>query len=141
MLLPVRCVVCGLFAATCLVSDTSAQPLPSDSLRAFGPRTATPTEQPAFRWSDVRHDAWWGPDKAKHVVASFLVTTSAQYVLVSKLGVDERTALPVAAALAAQAGLAKESWDAYRVGGSGFSRRDLVWDAVGIGLGVLLVRW
>lgn len=115
-----------------------AQRLPADSLAAYGPPTAAPG---AFRWSSPAHDRWLGRDKAQHFLASALIATAAQYVLVNKLGVPERRALPVSLVLSAQAGLAKETLDAYRVGGSGFSVRDLVWDGVGIGAAALLVVW
>ena len=84
-------------------------------------------------------DGWWGPDKAQHFTASAALALSAQYVLTRTLGATDRAAAPVAFGLAAGAGLAKESYDARRPHGTGFSARDLVWDALGLGAAALLV--
>ncbi len=83
-------------------------------------------------------DPWIAFDKAEHVTFGFLFTLGTQYVLVNKLSVRERGALPVSAGVAAAAGLGKELYD--RKYGSGFfSRRDLVADAAGIALAVAVV--
>ena len=80
-----------------------------------------------------------GTDKLLHVTFSFLWTLSSQYTLVSKAGLSERQALPVATATAAAVGLAKEVYDAEFDSGNRFSRRDLAADALGIGLAALLI--
>jgi uncharacterized protein YfiM (DUF2279 family) len=83
----------------------------------------------------VRRDRWWARDKARHVVFSGLWTLSAQYVLVQKAGWSDDDALPVSVASSATVGLAKELYDASRIGGQA-SGKDLVANAVGIGLAV-----
>lgn len=83
-------------------------------------------------------DPWIAFDKVEHVTFGFLFTLGTQYVLVNKLSVRERGALPLSAGIAAAAGLGKELYD--RKYGSGFfSRRDLVADAAGIALAVVVV--
>lgn len=96
-------------------------------------RTSSPAD---WKWAD---DAWLGRDKALHFTISFLLTTNGQYVLVNKFDAGEGAALPVSAGGALAVGLAKEVYDARRIGGSGFSVRDLAWDAAGIAAAALLV--
>lgn len=94
--------------------------------------------QTKVRASQPRDD-WWARDKAKHLAVSTLWTLSTQYVLVAKVDWSERDALPVSVASAATVGLAKEVYDR-RVGPTAyFSWKDLVADAVGIGIGAAIV--
>jgi uncharacterized protein YfiM (DUF2279 family) len=94
--------------------------------------------QPGGRAPQPRDD-WWARDKAKHLAVSTLWTLSTQYVLVTKADWSERDALPVSAASAATVGLAKEVYDR-RVGPTAhFSWKDLVADAVGIGVGAVVI--
>ncbi|MFB6249522.1 MAG: hypothetical protein ABEL97_13230 [Salinibacter sp.] len=88
------------------------------------PRTARPSR-----------DQWLARDKAKHVAFSGLWTLSTQYVLVRKARWTRGDALPASVAAAAAVGIAKEGYDATRPTGTA-SGRDLVADAVGIGLAV-----
>ena len=105
-------------------------PVPGDAGRA-----AAQTE----RRAPEPRDDWWAEDKAKHLAVSTLWTLSTQYVLVAKADWSERNALPVSAASAATVGLAKEVYDR-RVGPTAyFSWKDLVADAVGIGIGAAIV--
>jgi len=80
-------------------------------------------------------DRWLARDKVKHVVFSGLWTLSTQYVLVTKTGWSKPDALPLSIASGATVGLAKELYDASRPTGT-VSGKDLVADAVGIGLAV-----
>ncbi|HKL88365.1 MAG TPA: hypothetical protein VJ884_05110 [Salinibacter sp.] len=80
-------------------------------------------------------DRWLGRDKVKHVVVSGLWTLSTQYVLVNKANWTEADALPVSVASGATIGILKELYDASRLTGRA-SGKDLVADAVGIGLAV-----
>ncbi|MFB6286576.1 MAG: hypothetical protein ABEK03_08375 [Candidatus Bipolaricaulia bacterium] len=80
-------------------------------------------------------DQWLARDKAKHVVFSGLWTLSTQYVLVNKAHWSEGDALPASIASAAAVGVAKEVYDASRPTETA-SGKDLVADAVGIGLAV-----
>lgn len=80
-------------------------------------------------------DEWIARDKARHVVFSGLWTLSTQYVLVHKAGWSDGNALPASVASSATVGLAKELYDASRIGGRA-SGKDLVANTVGIGLAV-----
>jgi uncharacterized protein YfiM (DUF2279 family) len=80
-------------------------------------------------------DRWVGRDKIQHVVFSGLWTLSTQYVLVNKAGWAEADALPASIASGITIGVLKEPYDASRFSGRA-SGKDLVADAVGIGLAV-----
>ena len=113
------------------VASTPA-PLPP-TLTGLRVELLVPPTRPARR--PARRDRWWARDKARHVVFSGLWTLSAQYVLVQKAGWSDDDALPVSVASSATVGLAKELYDASRIGGQA-SGKDLVANAVGIGLAV-----
>ena len=100
------------------------------------PHVAAPLPQAAPRPAD----AWLGRDKALHAGASFLLTLSGQYVLVSKGGLSESDALPLSAGAALGLGVLKETADASRATAPLFSWRDLAADALGVLLAVLLVE-
>lgn len=124
-----------LFCLACSVQPTTAQeaPLPH-TLRAIA-WTHTPEPRPV-KWSN---DAWTGRDKQLHFTASALLTLSGQYVFVNKLGFTEHRALPLSAGYALWLGLAKEMDDAQRIGGTGFSHKDLVWNVLGTGAALLII--
>lgn len=82
-------------------------------------------------------DPWFGEDKAKHLVMSFF-TVAVTHAFGRAAGLDAGSATVVGAATGIAAGLGKELYD--RRDHGLFSRRDLVWDAAGIVLGVLFVR-
>ena len=90
---------------------------------------APPSPLPPVR--RVRVDPWWGYDKAQHFLASGLVTVSAQYLYEVKGGASRRGALPASIVTSLGVGVAKEAFDVVRPHGTGFSHRDLVWDALG----------
>lgn len=87
----------------------------------------------ALMFSTAAHaDEWLGRDKAKHAAVSFALGAGAQMILPE----DK----PVAAfALAMMPGIAKELSDS-RKGGSGWSNKDIVADAVGAAMGVYVTR-
>ena len=116
-----------------VLADTTAAPP-----EALAPRTdgAAPPVAPAPRPAD----AWLGRDKALHAGASFLLTLSGQYVLVSKGGLSEGRALPLSAGAALGLGVLKETADANRGRAPLFSFRDLAADAIGVLLAVLLIE-
>ena len=107
-----------------VLADTTAAP------PAAPPRPAPP--RPA--------DEWLGRDKALHAGASFLLTLSGQYVLVSKGGLSEDDALPLSAGAALSLGVLKETADASRATAPLFSLRDLAADALGVLLAVLVIE-
>lgn len=84
-------------------------------------------------------DAWLSMDKAQHVVISFLWTLGTQYTLVNKVNLSEQQALPWSIGSSALAGLTKEAFDAQRRPNGLFSYRDLVANALGISLAVVLI--
>src|SRR5215510_12780034 len=81
-------------------------------------------------------DNWFAEDKARHMLTSMAVTGFA-HSGARMVGVKGTDAVIAAAAGAAALGILKEVHDK-RVG-KPFSFRDLTWDAVGIGLGLILV--
>jgi len=72
-------------------------------------------------------------------VFSGLWTLSTQYILVNKADWTERDALPASIASGAAIGILKELYDASRLSGTA-SGKDLVADAVGIGLAVAVIQ-
>lgn len=81
-----------------------------------------------------RHDPWFGADKVKHGVFAFAVQGGGYAAL--RAGADHRTALAGAVALTAGLSLLKEYRDRGR---TGFSARDLAWDAAGIVLATVVL--
>lgn len=97
----------------------------------YGPVPDRPTPAPA-------RDRWRARDKARHVVFSGLWTLSTQYVLVNKADWSEPAALPASIVSSAAVGFAKELYDASQPAGRA-SGKDLVADAVGIGVAVGII--
>jgi hypothetical protein len=118
--------------ALAIPAEASASSSPSDSLTAAAV-AFTLRHDASLSSSPARKDRWWARDKAVHLVGSMLWTLSTQYVLVSKTTWTEGDALPVSVASGAAVGVTKELYDANRPSGTA-SVRDLVADAVGIGL-------
>lgn len=84
-------------------------------------------------------DPWLGQDKLLHFGASLTITLSTQYVLVSRMGLPERNAWPVAAGTALSMGLFKELADSQRPRQPLFSWRDMAWNAAGVGTALLVI--
>ncbi|WP_420454500.1 hypothetical protein [Rubrivirga sp.] len=84
-------------------------------------------------------DDWLGRDKALHAGGSFLMTLAGQYVLTDKGTLSNAEALPISAGATLALGLAKEVMDSRRERHPHFCWRDLVADAVGVGLAVAVV--
>ena len=80
-------------------------------------------------------DAWFAADKLRHFFLSFAVTGMA-FGTIRTTGLDGAPALLLAGAAAGAAGLWKEFYD--RSIGRPFSRKDLVWDGLGIAAGLIL---
>lgn len=80
-------------------------------------------------------DAWFGEDKLRHFFLSFAATSLA-YGAVRSTGAGHTASAIAAGAGAAAAGVWKEFHDRGR--GRPFSRRDLVWDGLGILAGLVL---
>ncbi|MGH7552293.1 MAG: hypothetical protein ACREMQ_04630 [Longimicrobiales bacterium] len=86
---------------------------------------------------EAARDPWFSQDKFRHAAMSF-TTAGFTYAGGRTVGLDRDTALPVALGAAVVASVGKEIYDRRR--GRRASYRDLVWDAVGIGASVLLLR-
>lgn len=114
-------------------ASASASGADSDSISAAEVAFSFRYTPPAT--SAPSRDRWLGRDKAKHVAVSALWTLSTQYVLVNRAGWSDADALPASVASAAAVGVTKELYDTSRLTGH-FCGRDLVADAVGIGLAV-----
>lgn len=123
------------FSAALVVLGTAvpaaAQTSPARPDSARTPSVVVAERPPLPPVRRVRVDPWWGYDKAQHFIASGLVTVSAQYLYEVKGGMSRRGALPIAIGTSLGVGVAKEAYDVVRPFGTGFSRRDLVWDALG----------
>lgn len=80
-------------------------------------------------WFLVASDPWFGPDKLRHMTASYILTNA-----VAEAGLSPTQA----SGLVLGFGLSKELWD---MGGRGTaSWRDLAWDLAGVVLGYLVVE-
>lgn len=102
---------------------------------------APPRETPAglSALKAPSRDPWLGLDKVQHATFGFLWTLGSQYVLVNKIDVSERRALPFSLASSALVGLSKEVYD-WRAGPyRRFSYRDLVADAFGMALAAVVI--
>ena len=84
----------------------------------------------------VVDDRWFAEDKLKHAMMSIAVVNFA-HAGARFVGLQDERAVAIAALSAVAAGIWKEAFD-QRIGRP-FSGRDLVWDALGIGLGLALV--
>lgn len=84
---------------------------------------------------DPSGDRWFAEDKFKHFWLSFAATTLT-FGFVDAAGLDWPEAGVAAGVVAGGAGVWKEFSDRER--GERFSRKDLVWDALGVGVALLL---
>ena len=82
-------------------------------------------------------DPWLAYDKVLHFGISCSLVLSTQYVLENKLDMNRETALPASVAVSAVNGIIKEYWDKRNC--SFFSKRDLLADAAGILVGILII--
>ena len=71
-------------------------------------------------------------DKVQHVTFGFLFTVGAQYALVDKADLSNKSALPLSIAGAALVGIGKEYYDWRYRPKREFSRTDLLADSIGI---------
>ena len=85
----------------------------------------------------VIRDSWFGIDKIKHFFMSAFIE-SVSYSALQAAHANYRPALAGAIGITAAFGLGKEIHD-YRNPNNHFSIRDLSWDAIGAGTGVVLL--
>jgi putative lipoprotein len=86
----------------------------------------------------VARDGWFGEDKAKHFVASFVVT-SLSASAARAAGLAPPASAWAGGAAASAAGVWKELRDR-RIPGETVSLKDLAWDAAGVAAGVALMH-
>lgn len=122
----------------CLSAERAPLPPTLSALRLALQFPPCRSSRPSLRTARPSEDRWLARDKAKHVVFSGLWTLSTQYVLVVKADWSEADALPASITSAAAVGVTKELYDASHPTGA-VSGKDLVADAVGIGLAVVIV--
>jgi uncharacterized protein YfiM (DUF2279 family) len=87
---------------------------------------------------DQPQDKWFAIDKVQHFSYSCLVSLGTQYVLVNKMGKDEKSALPVSLGISFTAGITKEIQDSKSKNGF-FSRKDIVANTMGIIFSVIII--
>lgn len=115
------------FAEAALVR--SAPPTPAPSAPGLSaPALSAPAQDPA--------DPWFGQDKVRHALHSYAAVAFG-HAMGTAAGLEADAALGGAIVVAAALGVAKEVVDRRR--GGRFSVRDLVWDALGIGVGALVM--
>ena len=93
---------------------------------------------PALPRKAGAQDRWFGPDKILHFVGSFMVTSAGYIVAYNAWDWEYEKALRFGIGMGIGASLAKEIFDEL-TGRSYFSGKDLVWDGLGIGAGVLFI--
>ena len=82
----------------------------------------------------VANDRWVGPDKVKHLVVAAAAQSGTYAAL--RLGADHGAALAGATVATVALSLVKERLDRR---GTGFSVRDLAWDAAGIAIATFVL--
>ncbi|MFC1539963.1 hypothetical protein ACFL41_00570 [Gemmatimonadota bacterium] len=84
-------------------------------------------------------DSWFGPDKILHFLGGFMVTSFSYMVAHQSFDWDHEKSLQFGVGMGVAASVGKELYDL--LSGEGYaSGKDLVWDGLGIGLGVILVN-
>ena len=84
-------------------------------------------------------DNWFGKDKAKHFIASFLLAGAGQWVSHYKYKVDQEKSMIMGVSFSLSLGFLKEIKDKKEVGH--FSLKDMIVDFLGALFGVMLLRW
>jgi putative lipoprotein len=88
----------------------------------------------------VNEDNWFSIDKARHIVASFLLAGGTSWVAKYKCDLDEKKSVLLGVTFTFSLGVGKELWDS-RDPRNRFSWVDIVADLVGSFLGVLCISW
>ncbi|MEX0891181.1 MAG: hypothetical protein WEB88_03350 [Gemmatimonadota bacterium] len=115
------------FAEAALVR--SAPPTPV-SLASIFPAFISPAS------AQAPSDPWFGQDKVRHALHAYAAVAFG-HAMGTAAGLEADAARGGAVVAAAALGVAKEVADRRR--GGSFSVRDLVWDALGIGVGALVM--
>ncbi|MFC1545058.1 hypothetical protein ACFL44_00015 [Gemmatimonadota bacterium] len=84
-------------------------------------------------------DSWFGPDKILHFFGGFMVTSVSYVVAYNVTDWDHWKSLEFGVGMGVAASVGKELYDI--ISGEGHaSGKDLVWDGIGIGMGVLFIN-
>lgn len=102
--------------------------------------SAGDTIQPQARAfsKSARPDSWFAPDKGKHLLAGTIATVFFQQASYRMVG-NKMQSKRISISLAATTSVLKEVWD-LRVKKSHFCFKDLCFDALGIGVGIILIN-
>ncbi len=92
--------------------------------------TGCATQQTTLPFSDPKKDEWFGKDKAKHFLLSFLVG-AVTYTLAREGEADKDDATIIGFSFTGVCSIAKEVNDELK--NKGWSYKDLVWDLIGCG--------
>ena len=84
-------------------------------------------------------DDWFGPDKLLHFLGGLFVTSVGYTFAATALDWDHERARAFGVGAGVVASIGKEAWDGLSGRGDP-SGKDLFWDGIGIGLGVVLVN-
>ena len=108
----------------------------------FGNSLADPTDQQdsikiekaKTKWVDK----WWGKDKAKHFLLSAFLAGASYKIYHDQLNNKKENSLYFSTGFSLSPGLGKEIYDETRPQKK-FSYKDLIYDILGIGVGLLIV--
>ena len=84
-------------------------------------------------------DRFWAPDKAQHFMGSLISTVLVHQILFRSAGLEKMTSRQMAVGFSFSLGVLKEVRDS-RQPGNHFSWKDLLADAAGIAVGVVLIN-
>ena len=83
-------------------------------------------------------DSWFGPDKILHFFGGFMVTSVSYVVAYNVTDWDHWKSLEFGVGMGVAASVGKELYDVLSGRGHA-SGKDLVWDGIGIGVGVIFI--
>jgi uncharacterized protein YfiM (DUF2279 family) len=95
-----------------------------------------PTGPAVYEINTIAQDRLLGEDKMKHFALSYMITVSTFGA--ARTVTDHDASVLTGAALGAAAGIVKEIYD--KRNDQSASTRDLLWDAAGVAVGVLIAR-
>jgi uncharacterized protein YfiM (DUF2279 family) len=95
-------------------------------------------DSPSHLISDYKKDPWIGIDKVQHFLYSIFISFGTQYILVNKLNMIEKKAVPLSSSLSFIAGYSKEVLDK-KSSQNFFSKKDMVANSLGILCATLII--
>ena len=91
--------------------------------------------------SVVFRDNFFGKDKAKHFLASMIITGGSAWVAKHRFGLDTRSGMTVGISIGLSVGIMKEVADNKNPRKQYFSWRDIVADIAGVIAGSIFLAW